>query len=313
MPAWNPDTVHTGWAIPPPDTVPGGPGDPTRPAGRGNLDDEEHVMPRSRPLARRSMAVALTLALASLVISMVSTSVSLAATTSLPAASLPAASPAAQITVSPAQPLATVPGTAIGINASSYDASLLDRPVPALLRNAGISVVRENGVSNVDWWQIHNGIVTSGDNGAALAGSADYGDYGVLSDGSCGSVNAAQVCAAAAQTPFPASTASSCCSRFIQPGDQLLSTSSSQGLVQVFADRAQAGGGQLRVLLVNDDPAASYAPSLSVPGYRLSPAAPVLFYGPASSAVQTLTGPQARAAAATVAPYSITMLTLTRA
>ena len=140
----------------------------------------------------------------------------------------------------------------------------------------------ENGVSNVDWWQIHNGIVTSGDNGAALAGSADYGDYGVLSDGSCGSVNGAQVCEPAAQTPFPAYYGLQLLSRFIQPGDQLLSTSSSQGLVQVFA--APGGGGQLRVLLVNDDPATSYAPSLSVPGYRLSPAAPVLFYGPASSA-----------------------------
>ena len=169
----------------------------------------------------------------------------------------------------------------------------------------------ENGVSNVDWWQIHNGMVTSGDNGAALAGSADYGDYGVLSDGSCGSVNGAQVCEPPAQTPFPAYYGLQLLGRFIQPGDQLLSTSSSQGLVQVFADRA--AGGQLRVLLVNDDPATSFAPSLSVPGYRLSPAAPVLFYGPASSALQTLTGPQARAAAATVAPYSITMLTLTRA
>lgn len=543
-------------------------------------------MRRSPHLARRSMAVALTLALASLVVSMASTGISLAATTSPPATSA-----AAQITVNPAQPLATVPGTAIGINASSYDASLLDRPVPALLRNAGISVVRlpggsesdqydwktstdvisgqaeavdfsqfmslvrqagaqamvtvdygtgdtigqqdgsgetgpqiaadwvryanvehhygiryweignevygngtygadweadahctttpaggpvvlgsepgqtyncgpatyaagaaqyikamkavdprisvgvvltasgapnnwpdgvtnpatspqswnqtvlsalgsqigfadvhwypqnpatitppgpadaglladtaqipasvaalrqeftswagdpglpimitetnsvssnpgkqtlsivnalyleqdyltwlENGVSNVDWWQIHNGIVTSGDNGAALAGSADYGDYGVLSDGSCGSVNGAQVCEPAAQTPFPAYYGLQLLSRFIQPGDQLLTARSSQGLIQAFA--ARAPGGQLRVLLVNDDPAASFAPSLSVPGYRLSPAAPVLFYGPASSALQTLTGPQARAAAATVAPYSITMLTLTRA
>ena len=30
----------------------------------------------------------------------------------------------------------------------------------------------ENGVANVDWWQVHNGIVTSGDNGPPLFGSA---------------------------------------------------------------------------------------------------------------------------------------------
>ena len=125
-------------------------------------------MLRSCPLARRSMAVALALALASLVISMVSTSASLAATTSLaaasrPATSPPAASPAAQITVNPAQPLATVPGTAIGINASSYDASLLDRQVPALLRNAGISVVRLPGGSESDQydWKTSTDVISN--------------------------------------------------------------------------------------------------------------------------------------------------------
>ena len=172
----------------------------------------------------------------------------------------------------------------------------------------------ENGVSNVDWWQIHNGIVTSGDNGAGLAGSADYGDYGVLSDGSCGTAPASagggQICEPPAETPFPAYYGLALLSRFIQPGDQLLTTSSSQGLVQAYAARTPDGA--LRVMLVNDDPATSYGLSLSVPGYRPSLAAPVLFYGPGDSGVQVLTGAQARAAAASTAPYSITVLTLTR-
>ena len=173
----------------------------------------------------------------------------------------------------------------------------------------------ENGVSNVDWWQIHNGIVTSGDNGAALAGSADYGDYGVLSDGSCGTLpsstgGGAQVCEPAAETPFPAYYGLQMLSRFIQPGATLVAASSSQGLVQVFA--ARTGGGQLRVMIVNDDPANSYGIDLAAGGYRLAPSAPVLFYGPQSSGVQTLSGPAGRAAAATAAPYSITTLTLTR-
>ena len=50
-----------------------------------------------------------------------------------------------QITVAPAQSLATVPGTAIGINASTYDGSLLDSQVPGLLHGAGISLVRLPG------------------------------------------------------------------------------------------------------------------------------------------------------------------------
>jgi hypothetical protein len=167
----------------------------------------------------------------------------------------------------------------------------------------------ENGVANVDWWQVHNGIVTSGDNGASLYGTASYGDYGVLSDGSCGTAGGAQVCEPPAETPFPAYYGLQLLGRFIQPGDQLVSASSSQGLVQVFAARA---GGAVRLMVVNDDPAASYPLSLSVPGYHLSAAAPVLFYGPGSPAVQSLAGPAARAAATTAAPYSITMLTLAR-
>ena len=172
----------------------------------------------------------------------------------------------------------------------------------------------ENGVSTVDWWQVHNGIVTSGDNGAGLAGSAGYGDYGVLSDGSCGTAPASagggQICEPPAETPFPAYYGLAMLSRFIQPGDQLLTTSSSQGLVQAYAARTPDGA--LRVMLVNDDPATSYGLRLSVPGYRPSLAAPVLFYGPGSSGVQVLTGAQAWAAAATTAPYSITVLTLAR-
>jgi hypothetical protein len=171
-----------------------------------------------------------------------------------------------------------------------------------------------SGVSNVDWWQIHNGIVTSGDNGAALAGSADYGDYGVLSDGTCGtlpsSAGGAQVCEPAAETPFPAYYGLQMLSRFIQPGTTLVAASSSQSLVQVFA--ARIGRGQLRVMIINDDPANSYGIDLAAAGYRLAPSAPVLFYGQHSSGVQTLSGPAGRAAAATAAPYSITTLTLTR-
>jgi hypothetical protein len=172
----------------------------------------------------------------------------------------------------------------------------------------------ENGVSNVDWWQIHNGIVTSGDNEASLAGTADYGDYGVLSDGSCGTVSGTQVCEPPAETPFPAYYGLQLLSRFIQPGDRLLTATSSQGLVQVFA--ARSAGGAVRAMVVNDDPSSSYDLGLNVPGYHVS-GAPVLYYGAQmfgaqGSGVQTLTGAQARAAAATVPPYSITMLTLAR-
>ena len=163
----------------------------------------------------------------------------------------------------------------------------------------------ESGVSNVDWWQVHNGIVTSGDNQASLYGSADYGDYGVLSDASCGTTPAGtQVCEPPADTPFPAYYGLELLSRFIQPGDTLVAVSSSQSLVQAFAVRTPAG---LRVLAVNDDPADSYGVSLSAPGFRTSPGAPVVYYGEQSSALQYLPA----SAGSVLTPYSITMYTLT--
>jgi hypothetical protein len=166
----------------------------------------------------------------------------------------------------------------------------------------------ENGVANVDWWQVHNGIVTSGDNGATLNGSYDYGDYGVLSNGSCGTTPAgAQVCEPPADTPFAAYYGLELLSRFINPGDTLVASTSSQSLVQAFAVRTPGG---LRVLAINDDPANSYSVGLSVPGYQINPGAPVAFYGESSGAVQYLTGSAARAAESSLPPYSVTMYTL---
>src|SRR6266568_1018929 len=113
-----------------------------------------------------------------------------------------------------------------------------------------------NGVANVDWWQIHNGIVTSGDNGSSLYGTATYGDYGVLSDATCGTGSSAGVCEPAADTPFPAYYGLKLLSQFVHPGDTLVSASSSQSLLQSYA--VKGTDGTLRVLLVNDDPSNSY-------------------------------------------------------
>jgi hypothetical protein len=162
----------------------------------------------------------------------------------------------------------------------------------------------QSGVSNVDWWQVHNGIVTSGDNEPSLYGPAGYGDYGVLSDASCATTpSGAQVCEPPANTPFPAYYGLVLLSRFIQPGDTLVTASSSQSLVQTFAVRVPGG---LRVMAINDDPANSYGVTLSAPGFRASPGTPVAFYGEQSSAVQYLPG----SAATVLPPYSITTYTL---
>ena len=165
----------------------------------------------------------------------------------------------------------------------------------------------ENGVANVDWWQLHNNLITSGDNGSSLYGTLNYGDYGVLSDATCGTINGGQVCEPTADTPFPAYYGLELESQFMRPGDTLVSASSSSSLVQSYA--AKAADGSLRVLLVNDDPASTYNISLSYKGFTPSPATPsVSTMAPPGSGITTAA--QGTASSETLAPYTAELITL---
>jgi len=164
-----------------------------------------------------------------------------------------------------------------------------------------------SGVSSIDWWQIHNGIVTTGDNGSSLAGTATYGDYGVLSDASCGLINGSQVCEPAADTPFPAYYGLKLLSQFVHPGDTLVSASSTQSLVQSYA--VKAADGTLRVLLVNDDPANSYTVGLNYAGFTPASGAPtVATLAPPGTAITTAAS--GTAGSQSIAPYTATVITL---
>ncbi|MEY9871721.1 hypothetical protein ABH931_001194 [Streptacidiphilus sp. MAP12-33] len=164
-----------------------------------------------------------------------------------------------------------------------------------------------NGVAGVDWWQIHNGIVTTGDNGSSLYGSAGYGDYGMLADGSCATAGGTQLCEPAADTPFPAYNGMTLLSRFVHPGDTLVSAASSQSLLQAYS--VKAADGSLRVLLVNDDPANSYQVSLNYTGFTPASGTPTVTTMAGAAAALT-TASTGTAGAQTVAPYSAVLLTL---
>jgi hypothetical protein len=160
----------------------------------------------------------------------------------------------------------------------------------------------DSGVSNLDWWQIHNGMVTGGDNGSGLNGTANYGDYGVLSNASCGSV-----CEPAADTPFPAYYGLKLLGAFIQPGAGLVSATSSQSLVQSYA--VAETNGNLRVLMVNDDPTNAYAVSLSYAGFTPAAGTPtVSTLAGAGTSISTTA--QGTAGAQTLPPYSVSMFEL---
>ncbi|HEX5402562.1 MAG TPA: cellulose binding domain-containing protein, partial [Pseudonocardiaceae bacterium] len=165
----------------------------------------------------------------------------------------------------------------------------------------------DNGVSSVDWWQIHNGIVTSGDNGSSLNGTANYGDYGVLSDASCGTTASGTVCEPAVDTPFPAYYGMDLLGQFIHPGDTLVAATSSQSLVRAYA--ARSADGTLRVLLVNDDPTNTYTVGLGYTGFTPTTARPAVatLAAPGTSIVNSTT---AGAGSVTIAPYSATVVTI---
>lgn len=161
-----------------------------------------------------------------------------------------------------------------------------------------------SGVQSVDWWQIHNGIVTSGDNGSGLAGTATYGDYGVLSDATCGG----STCEPAADTPFPAYFGLKLVGGFIHPGDALVGASSSASLLQSYA--VKGTDGNLRVMLVNDDPTNSYTVSLNYKGFTpAAGAAPMVatLTAPGTGITTAATG---SAASQTIAPYTAEVITL---
>ncbi|HVU67726.1 MAG TPA: cellulose-binding protein, partial [Ktedonobacteraceae bacterium] len=138
----------------------------------------------------------------------------------------------------------------------------------------------ENGIANVDWWNLHNGPSTGNNNSSSLYGSAQYGDYGVLSVGTSPEP--------AADTPFPPYYGLQMLSHLFKAGDTMVSASSNQNLIAVHA--VKQANGKLAVLLVNKDPSNSYTVSLALNGYSASSSATVYTYGQSSSAITSASG-----------------------
>jgi len=163
----------------------------------------------------------------------------------------------------------------------------------------------DNGVANVDWWDIHNGIVTWGNNDPSLYGSTQFGDYGLLSvGGSSGSVTEPP-----AETPFPAYYGLQEVHDALGSGfSSLVGATSNQSLVTVFAVRQLDGS--IALLLVNTDPNTSYNISLSVPGYLPFHSATVYTYGETSTSVSVTQEHGAATGSQVLAPYSLTTVVL---
>jgi hypothetical protein len=140
----------------------------------------------------------------------------------------------------------------------------------------------ENGVANVDWWEVHDDLISTG--ACATSGSP---------------------CDPPAETPFPPYYALQMLSFLGKAGDTMVASSSSQSLLAVHAVR-QANG-KLAVLLDNKDPNNSYTVSLGINGYSASSTATIYSYTQNSTGITSSSG---SATSVTVAPYSLTTLVL---
>lgn len=162
----------------------------------------------------------------------------------------------------------------------------------------------ESGVQNVDWWDIHNSIVTWGNTNPTLYGSNQYGDYGLLSNGdTSGSLAEPLV-----NTPFPTYYGLQMLHHFVDGGGSMVTSSTDQGLVEVHAIRQH--NGKLALLLINKDPLQSYQVKLASGCGDQQAGATVYFYGENSSAitVQHISGKAL--STQTLPPYSLTTIVL---
>jgi Cellulose binding domain/Fibronectin type III domain len=156
----------------------------------------------------------------------------------------------------------------------------------------------ENGVSNVDWWNEHNGASAA----TTVDGETDYGDQGILSNGS--SIDG--VTEPAADTPFAPYYGIEMLSKLGSPGDGMVTSSSSNALVKVHAVREPGGG--LNLLIDNEDPSNSYTVSLSYSGF--TPSGSPTVYTLANNSTSITSATQSSTSSVTVAPYTLTVVQL---
>ncbi len=166
----------------------------------------------------------------------------------------------------------------------------------------------ENGVTNVDWWDTHNGFTGGNNNSSSLYGNTDYGDYGLLSTGGCATGSTTD-CEPPNETPFPPYYGYQMLTHLGKPGDTMLSASSGINLVSVHA--VKQANGKIAVLLINTDPNNSYNVPVSLSGATSSGTATVYTYGKNSTSISSSSlSVSGSSFTVSVAPYSLTTVDL---
>ncbi len=156
----------------------------------------------------------------------------------------------------------------------------------------------ENGVTNVDWWDQHNGSGTP----SIVNGAQDYGDFGMFSSGTNGS----GVTEPPVDTPFAPYYGVQMLTKLAAPGDQMVGVTSGNTLVRTHAVRR--ADGSLSVLIDNEDPSNSYTANLTYNGF--TPTGGPTVYTLANNGKTITSASQSSTSSVTVAPYTLTVVSI---
>ncbi|MFD7986306.1 cellulose binding domain-containing protein [Kitasatospora indigofera] len=185
------------------------------------------------------------------------------------------------------------------VNSNSGSGAFTSRPNGLFAAEAMITAL-ENGVFTVDWWDTHNGAGAI----TTVGGETDYGDMGMLSNGSC----TGSVCEPAVNTPFAPYYGIKALGALSDPGDSMVASGTSGP--EVSSHAVLRADGDLSVLLLNKSSTAAHTVDLRYLGFTAASTAPsVQRWAPGDEGLVDATG-TATSSSATLAPYSITVLTV---
>ncbi|MEV2237329.1 cellulose binding domain-containing protein [Micromonospora sp. NPDC049891] len=189
----------------------------------------------------------------------------------------------------------------IGISLTEVNVTsqgMTSQPAALFLADA-YSGLLANGVFTVHWWNVRNGIGQV----STVAGQTDYGDFGMLSSGTCTSDGS--VCEPPLNTPFAAYHGLSMMSRFAGTGDQFIRAATDEPLVTAHAVRR--ANGEVAVLLVNKDPDNAREVGIDYAGFAPSGEEPTV-HTHTNGATAIATSRSGSATSRTLPPYSLTTL-----
>lgn len=175
-----------------------------------------------------------------------------------------------------------------------------------------VANVMRTEINALMWWDTRNGTDFANNNSSSLYGWRNYGDYGILSSQAAGGP-------ATSYEPYPTYYSMKLLSRFARQGDNVVSATSNNSLLSVFAVKTTAG--LVNLLVINKDPVNSLTASIALAGHTPPVAAFVYSYGkPQDDAARTGSGSTDIAGttmaisgttfSATFASYSLTVISL---